>query len=66
MNDDAGEIVDGAGGTVVAGDPLRVFQGERTCGYRYLQASMQQMAGSVGEVYVQRNRGGCLRMATPG
>jgi hypothetical protein len=40
-NYDSSEIVDGAGGAVVARNPLRVFQGERTGAYRYLQASMQ-------------------------
>jgi hypothetical protein len=38
---DSSEVVDGPGGTVVAWNPLWVFQGERTGAYRYLQASMQ-------------------------
>jgi hypothetical protein len=70
VNYDSSEIVDGPGGTVVAGNPLRVFKGERTGVYRYLQVSMQKMTGRIGQVYMQRNWGlgwrRCLRLATPG
>ncbi len=66
-NYDAGEIVDGPGGPVVARNPLRIFERQRTGGHRYLQMSMQQMARRVGEIYVQENwRGRGLCHALPG
>ncbi len=70
-NQQAGEIVDGPVGAVVARNPLRIFEGQRTGAHRYLQMGMQQVARRIAEIHMQQNRGGkmlrlFLRMATPG
>jgi hypothetical protein len=70
-NRQACEIVDGTVGAVIAGNPLRIFEGERTCAHRYFQTGMQQVARCIAEIHVQQNRGGkmlrlFLRMATSG
>jgi hypothetical protein len=55
---DAGEIVDGAGRTVVAGNPLRILEGQRTGVHWYFQMSMQQAARRICEIHMQNDRGG--------
>ena len=51
---------------MVAGNPLRIFQSERTGAHRYLQLSMQQATGRIAEIYVQHDRRDrSLRNATP-
>jgi hypothetical protein len=57
VNDDPREIVDGPSGTVVARNPLRVLESERTGAYRYFQTSMEKMPRRIGEVYMQGDWG---------
>jgi hypothetical protein len=47
-NDDPGKIIDGASGAVIAGNPLRIFEGQRASGDRDLQMGMEQVARRIG------------------
>jgi hypothetical protein len=51
------EIVDRASRPMVAGNPLRIFKRQRTGADRYQQLGMQQVAGCIGEVHMQHDRG---------
>ncbi len=48
--DDAGDVVDGAGGAVIAGNPLRSGEGERTGDDGQVDIGVVELAGRVGEV----------------
>jgi hypothetical protein len=65
-NQQAREIVDGPGRTMVAGNPLRIFKGQWTGAHWYFQTSMQQAARRIAEIHMQHDRAGRrLRSATP-
>jgi Family of unknown function (DUF6526) len=51
---------------MVAGNPLRIFERERTGSHRYLQMSMQQVTRRIAEIHMQHDRRDrSLRTATP-
>ena len=54
-NDDPGKIIDGPGGSVIAGNPLWIFEGQRASGYRDLQMSVEEVAWRIGEIHMQEN-----------
>ena len=55
-NEDAGEVVDGPSGTMVARNPLRVFKRKRPCRDGDQLMRMQNVAWRVGEIDVQHDR----------
>ena len=65
--DDAGDVVDGAGGAVVAGDPLRRGEGDGAGLDGNVDLSVVELARGVGEIGSDLDRGllGCRRPGVP-
>ena len=49
-DEEAGHVFDGAGGAVLAGDPLGIDDGERAGGDGHGLGGVEDFAGGVGEV----------------